>query len=98
MKGTHPFDNDEIRRVSAYFTGTFEVRNRGIFMLGVSTGERINEPISLWIGDVFQKPRSSHSLTENDDKTLRNELARRGYNLLNFDDFDKTSPEIIEIL
>ncbi len=37
MKGTCPLDNDEIRRVSAAFTGTFEARNRGLFMLGVST-------------------------------------------------------------
>ena len=38
MKGTRPLDNDEIRRVSAAFTGMYEVRNRGLFMLGVSTG------------------------------------------------------------
>ena len=29
MKGTRPLDNDEIRRFSACFTGTFEARNRG---------------------------------------------------------------------
>ena len=29
MKGTRPLDNDEIRQVSACFTGTFEARNRG---------------------------------------------------------------------
>ena len=38
MKGTRPLDNNEIRLVSACFTGTYEVRNRGLFMLGVSTG------------------------------------------------------------
>ena len=54
MKGTRPLDNDEIRRVSTCFTGTFEVRNRGLFMLGVSTGGRISELLSLTIGDVFQ--------------------------------------------
>ena len=54
MKGTRPLDNDEIRRVSACFTGTFEVRNRGLFMLGVSTGGRISELLSLTIGDVYQ--------------------------------------------
>ena len=37
MKGTRPLDNDEIRRVSECFDGTFEARNRGLFMLGVST-------------------------------------------------------------
>ena len=54
MKGTRPLDNDEIRRVSTCFTGTYEVRNRGLFMLGVSTGGRISELLSLQIGDVYQ--------------------------------------------
>ena len=54
MKGTRPLDNDEIRRVSICFTGTFATRNRGLFMLGVSTGGRISELLSLQIGDVYQ--------------------------------------------
>ena len=54
MKGTRPLDNDEIRLVSACFTGTYEVRNRGLFLLGVSTGGRISELLSLQIGDVYQ--------------------------------------------
>lgn len=54
MKGTRPLDNDEIRRVSECFDGTFEARNRGLFMLGVSTGGRISELLSLLIGDVYQ--------------------------------------------
>ena len=54
MKGTRPLDNSEIRLVSACFDGTFEARNRGLFMLGVSTGGRISELLSLTIGDVWQ--------------------------------------------
>ena len=54
MKGTRPLDNDEIRRVSTCFTGPYEARNRGLFMLGVSTGGRISELLSLTIGDVYQ--------------------------------------------
>ena len=54
MKGTRPLNNDEIRRVSAAFTGMYEVRNRGLFMIGVSTGGRISELLSLRIGDVYQ--------------------------------------------
>ena len=49
MKGTRPLD-----LVSACFTGTFEVRNRGLFMLGVSTGGRISELLGLQIGDVWR--------------------------------------------
>ena len=61
MKGTRPLNNDEIRRVSAAFTGTYEARNRGLFMLGVSTGGRISELLSLQIGDVYQ---NGHPVTD----------------------------------
>ena len=54
MKGTRPLDNDEIRRVSTCFAGTYQVRNRGLFILGVSTGGRISELLSLRVGDVYQ--------------------------------------------
>ena len=57
MKGTRPLDNKEIRLVSACFTGTYEVRNRGLFLLGVSTGGRISELLSLQIGDVWQNQK-----------------------------------------
>jgi len=57
MKGTRPLDNDEIRRVFACFTGTFEVRNRSLFMIGVSTGGRISELLSLRVGDVYQNDK-----------------------------------------
>ena len=53
VKGTRPLNNNEIRLVSVGFTGTFEVRNRGLFLLGVSTGGRISELLSLQIGDVM---------------------------------------------
>ena len=57
MKGTRPLNNDEIRRVSACFIGTYEVRNRGLFMLGVSTGGRISELLSLRVADVYQNKK-----------------------------------------
>ena len=57
MKGTRPLDNDEIRRVSGCFTGMYEIRNRSLFMLGVSTGGRISELLSLRVGDVYQNKK-----------------------------------------
>ena len=57
MKGTRPLNNNEIRLVSACFTGTYEVRNRGLFLLGVSTGGRISELLSLRIADVWQNQK-----------------------------------------
>lgn len=58
MKGTRPLDNAEIRLVSACFDGTFEIRNRALFMIGVSTGGRISELLSLQIGDVWQNGKA----------------------------------------
>ena len=54
MKGTRPLDNAEIRKVSEAFSGTFAIRNRGLFMLGVSVGGRISELLALKVGDVWQ--------------------------------------------
>ena len=66
MKGTSPLDNNEILLVSACFDGNpFEIRNRGLFMLGVSTGGRISGLLSGQIGDVYQKqiePESNHAV------------------------------------
>ncbi len=58
MKGTRPLDNAEIRKVSAAFGGTFVVRNRSLFMLGVSVGGRISELIALKVNDVWQNNKS----------------------------------------
>lgn len=62
MKGTRPLDNTEIQKVSACFAGTFAVRNRGLFLLGVSTGGRISELLSLSIGDVYQNFKAVRDL------------------------------------
>ena len=76
MKGTRPLDNDEIRRVSGCFTGTFEVRNRGLFMLGVSTGGRISELLSLRIGDVFQNRKPVSDLLYSKSIVKGGEVSR----------------------
>ena len=57
MKGTRPLDNTEIRKVSEAFSGTFTVRNRSLFMLGVSVGGRISELLALKVGDVWQNEK-----------------------------------------
>ena len=54
MRGTRPIDNTEIIQVADCFNGSFAARNRSLFMLGVSTGGRISELLSLTIGSVYQ--------------------------------------------
>ena len=39
MKGTRSLNNDEIRRVAAAFTGTYEVRNRRLGMVFAFKGK-----------------------------------------------------------
>ena len=76
MKGTRPLDNDEIRRVSAAFTGMYEVRNSGLFLLGVSTGGRISELLSLQIGDVYQNRKPVSDLLYNKSIVKGGEVSR----------------------
>ena len=57
MKGTRPLTNDEIRKVATSFSGNYAIRNRGLFVLGVSTGGRISELLNLRIGDVWQNKK-----------------------------------------
>lgn len=54
MKGARPLTNAEILLVAGQFSGTFALRNRSLFLLGVSVGGRISEMLSLTIGDVWQ--------------------------------------------
>ena len=54
MKGARPLSHDDIRKVAAAFDGTFAVRNRSLFLLGVSVGGRISELLALTLGDVWQ--------------------------------------------
>ena len=76
MKGTRLLDNNEITRVSACFVGTFEVHNRGLFMLGVSTGGRISELLSLTIGDVWQNGKAGTDLLYEKNIVKGGEVSR----------------------
>ena len=57
MKGARPLTAEEIERISLVFKGRYEVRNRCMFMLGIKTGMRISELLTLNVGDVFEKGR-----------------------------------------
>lgn len=58
MKGTRPLTAGEIEKVSQAFGGTYEVRNRCLFWLGITSGGRITELLSLQIKDVYQNGKS----------------------------------------
>jgi integrase len=54
LKGTRPLTPEEIRLVAAQFFGKFAIRNRSLFLLGISVGGRISEMLALTLGDVWQ--------------------------------------------
>ena len=87
MKGTRPLDNSEIMLVSACFDGTFEARNHGLFMLGVSTGGRISELLSLTIGDVYQNGAAVTDLLFDKSIVKRDNILRQAVHV---------EPELVE--
>ena len=76
MKGTRPLSTDEIISVSNQFDGTFEIRNRSLFMLGVSVGGRISELLALRIDDVWQNGAPVSDLLFQKDIVKGKETAR----------------------
>ena len=62
MKGTRPLTTQEITDVLKQFYGKFGMRNRSLFMLGVSVGGRISELLALNIGDVWQNGKAVSDL------------------------------------
>jgi site-specific recombinase XerD len=55
MKGMRPLTDEEITLVGKSFSGKFASRNKALFILGVRTGFRVSELLSLKVGDVLQR-------------------------------------------
>jgi integrase len=57
MKGCRPLTETEVALVQASFGGTYADRDKALFLLGVKSGFRISELLSLHVGDVWQHGR-----------------------------------------
>lgn len=57
MKGCRPLSAEEVLQVAASFTGDDAQRDKTLFILGVMSGFRISELLSLRIRDVVQNKR-----------------------------------------
>jgi integrase len=57
IKGCRALTADEVARVSQAFRGTYAERDQALFILGIKTGFRISELLSLRVGDVWQHER-----------------------------------------
>ena len=54
MTGSRPLTELEIQNIIQAFTGKYELRNRTLFLLGLNTGARISELLSLNVSDVWR--------------------------------------------
>jgi site-specific recombinase XerC len=54
MIGSRPLSNEEIINVSNAFTGSYATRDRALFILGLKSGFRISEMLSLKVSDVWK--------------------------------------------
>jgi len=63
MKGCRPLTQDETDLVARSFTGVFGARDKALFLLGVKTGLRISEILSIRLGDVIQAGRMVERVT-----------------------------------
>jgi integrase len=54
MQGCRALTDAEVVLVSQSFGGTYAARDRALFLLGVKSGFRISELLSLRVGDVWQ--------------------------------------------
>lgn len=55
MKGCRPFTNEERQKLRSCFLGRFHKRNLTLFTVGIYTGFRAFELLSLKVSDVYQK-------------------------------------------
>jgi integrase len=63
MRGCRPLSDGEITLLSRSFGGTYALRDRAWFILGVKTGFRIAELLSLRVSDVWQYGRVVDQVT-----------------------------------
>jgi integrase len=54
MKGCRPWTDSEATQVAASFGGKYAARDKALFLLGLKSGFRISELLSLQVGDVCQ--------------------------------------------
>lgn len=62
MKGCRSLTDDEIQAVKSTFKGPYELRDRAIFIIGIRTGLRISEILSITVGQIFKEEKISKDL------------------------------------
>jgi site-specific recombinase XerD len=63
MKGSRPLTDEEISVVSKSFSGKYATRDKALFTLGVTSGFRVSELLSIQVRDVYQHGRMTDRVT-----------------------------------
>jgi integrase len=63
MKGSRPLTDQEVTLASRSFSGKDAARNKALFLLGVRTGFRISELLSLHVRDVYRHGQTVDRVT-----------------------------------
>ncbi len=63
MPGCRPLTDAEVELVMQSFGGRYATRDRALFLLGIYTGFRITELLSLRVTDVYQHQQVLHRVT-----------------------------------
>lgn len=63
IKGCRPFTEAEVEILQQSFGGIYADRHKALFLLGVKSGFRISELLSLRVGDVAQHGRLNDRVT-----------------------------------
>ncbi len=63
MKGCRPLTSLETERIKLSFKGKYSSRDKALFLLGIKSGFRISELLSLKVGDVIQSGRFVDRIT-----------------------------------
>jgi integrase len=77
MKGCRPFSDEEVKLMAKSFSGRYAARNKALFTLGVRSGFRISEMLSLAVGDVFQHGKVVDHVTV-DRRHMKKKTEGRG--------------------
>ena len=62
MNGCRPLTEEEVAGVVQSFGGKYAARDRALFLLGIKTGYRIRELLSLKVKDVYQAGRITDTI------------------------------------
>jgi integrase len=60
MNGCRPLTDAEVELVRKTFAGRYAARDRCLFILGIETGFRISELLSVRLGDVWRHGSALH--------------------------------------